>query len=361
MGNCEAIKKPPEVRTTQRQPTNPNDITLPIVLKQKQQEVIPISPKKQHSISNREIKVDLDKVKHKDNDKDNGHDKDTDKDKVKYTMSERGIQIEELKSCYSQFKLAASLNKLNIDLLKKLEKQDINIICFVKCFKVETSTQQSEEDLISYFENIKDNLVSGFKNSLKEDKAKILDEHSEYDRYKKNFQNDKVKARNIIEIVSEYKDQMVFQMLNNHTAIFSELARKLEKDKELDFFNDIKNSIVKLHNFYLDIVENTSKKKLQKVYHAYLNEEYNFFCLFHNNQTSVSQVAYTEFKPTELLRPIPGEEGNTPNSGGAWDGPLVNQRAGKKLNVAIQEEDQITETDESKPCDSDPNSSVPDN
>jgi hypothetical protein len=227
-------------------------------------------------------------------------DQEIDLSKIKYSRNEKEAQLILLKNSALQEVLAQNLLSLNVDLLEKLSHQDINLNCFVKCFKLETATNQSEDDLLIYFNNTKENLVAGFKTSIKDDKAKNLDNSFEFDKYKTNFQNDKAKVRSIIQIVSEFKDQMVFHVLINHTAIFSEMARKLEKEKKLDFFDEIKSAMSCLHSYYFDIIECKDKEKLEKIYHAYLNEEYNLFCLFHQYQTSVSQVCYTEFKATEF-------------------------------------------------------------
>ena len=286
MGNsCNAYKAPVGVNKKQpqqplpKQPI-PNTHELPIILKQKQESI----PTNIISTSEPTLNTAY----------------------IKYTKEEKERQLNLIKQADSQSHLSEILKELNVDLLEKLSKQDINITCFVKCFKLETESPKSDEELIQYFNETKDNLVTSFKNSVKEDKGKNLDDNSEFLKYKVNFEKDKAKVRTIIQIVSEYRDQMIFQMLTNHTSIFSELAHKIDdkndRHKKIDFFKELRSSIEKLHGYYFDSIECKDKAKLEQIYHAYLNEEYNMFCLFHNLHTTVTQVMYTEFKPTEFKR-----------------------------------------------------------
>jgi len=281
MGNCNALsnqtissKQKSPVNHNKRTITNPNE-QLPIVLKQKQNTIQCIS-----HVNTTELHFNF--------------------SSIKYTKNDKEAQINYIKNSESQTGLAEVLQKLNVDLLEKSSKQDINLNCFVKCFKLENnSSQKTDEELLVYFQEIKENLVNGFKTSIKEDKAKILDDYHEFSNYRTNFENDKAKVRSLIQIVKEYKDQMVFQILTNHTSVFSELSMKLLKEKRLDYFGEIRSAMVKLHGYYFDIIECKDKERLEKIYHAYLNEEYNLFCLFYNSQPDVSQVVYTEYKLTE--------------------------------------------------------------
>ena len=184
MGNyydCNAYKngpkknQPPIINNNQRVTTNPNE--LPPILKQKQE----ILPSSITSVSEPILNAAY----------------------IKYPKEIKDGQILSIKNCKTQPELAELLKELNEDLLEKLSKQDINITCFVKVFKLETSSsQKSDEELLSYFNETKDNLVKGFKNSIKEDKAKILDYENDFHKYKKNFEDDKAKVRNIIETLT---------------------------------------------------------------------------------------------------------------------------------------------------------------
>ena len=87
--------------------------------------------------------------------------------------------------------------------------------------------------------------------------------------------------------MTQYKENLIFQVLCNHSVIFEEIAKKLEEDENYSNFVEIRASIVAVHTIYFTFFDYDDSENLEKQYFSYVNEEYRLFNLFYkedNNQ-----------------------------------------------------------------------------
>jgi len=202
----------------------------------------------------------------------------------KYSEEEKRDQLRDLHEATSQKQLGDAMHSLSNKLQRLLTKVDLNIACFVKSLPVEAKAGKSDQELINEFESKKDDLKTSFKNDAKTSKTNILNDHSHFSTYKDEFDSAKEKLKPVIKILSQYKENLIFQILCNHSVIFEEIARKLEEEDAYSFLAELRTSIVELHTIFFAFFDYEDAETLEKTYFNYVNEEFKLFSIFYKEE-----------------------------------------------------------------------------
>ncbi len=199
----------------------------------------------------------------------------------KFSEKEKSDQMKLLKASENQNQLASAMQNLTNSLQRLLSKLDLNITCFVMSLPVESKAGRSDVELINEFESKREDLKISFKTEAKQNKSNILNDQTQFFNYKEDFQTSKEKLGPTVKILSRYKENLVFQIVCNHAVVFEEIARKLEDDNSYSFYEELMNSIIRLHVLYFNFFEFDDPESLEKEYFNYVNEEYTLFNLFY--------------------------------------------------------------------------------
>ncbi len=201
----------------------------------------------------------------------------------KYSEEEKNSHLKSLKESDTQKQLADTMQNLGNQLNRMLAKLDLNISGFVKGLPVESKAGKSDEELITEFESKREDLKSSFKMDAKNMKSSILNDHTRFYSYKEDFEPAKEKLKPNIKVLSQYKENMVFQVLCNHAVVFEEMARKLDEDDQYSYFMDLRNAIVIFHTTYFTFFDYEDAESLEKSYFKYVDEEFEVFNIFHRD------------------------------------------------------------------------------
>jgi len=205
----------------------------------------------------------------------------------RYSEAEKNDQVNDLRNANAQRPFAETMLKIGSNLHRLLTKLDLNIPNFVKCLTVEDKGNKSDSELVTEFEHKKEELKSSMQNGAVSLKEHLFNDHSEFTKYKIDFEISKEKLKPTIKIFSHCKENIVFQLVSGHWAVLEQLAKKCQEDDNYDFFSEIKRLIISLHHLFFSILEHDEPGDLERIYLSYVDEEFKLFSLFNSEEKNL--------------------------------------------------------------------------